>query len=97
MTLPASAVPRTTSVLSLVTPSLELAPVSVLMLVTHGAAGGVVSTVILAAAEVGDRLPARSSALAVKLCAPSLRAALIGRLHLPLPSAVIDPTSTPWS
>ena len=56
-----------------------------------GAAGAVVSMMTLRAAEV-VLLPAASVALAVMLCVPSLNALLV-MLQLPLPSAVVVPST----
>ena len=68
--LPASAVPVNVGVLTLVTLSVLEVPLSLAAVRSgaEGAAGAVVSMVMLRAAEATERLPAASAAVAVTLC-----------------------------
>ena len=72
----ASAVPVSVSVLSLVMPS-PTVPLSVENEAMVGATGAAVSTVTLSAVEAAPVLPATSVAVAVRLWAPLLSAAVV--------------------
>ena len=87
----ASAVPVSVSVLSLVMPS-PTVPLSVENEAMVGATGAVVSMVTLSAVEAAPVLPAASVAVAVRLWAPLLSAAVV-KLQAPLPLAVALPSS----
>ena len=87
---PASAVPLRVSVLPAVMPS-PPTPVSEAKPVMTGAAGAAVSTVTTRAGEAALTLPAASVAVALKLCAPSARAA-VAKLQAPAPFAVTVPS-----
>ena len=89
MVAPASAVPARVSVVSFVAP--DTTPASSLMEVMMGAAGAALSTVTARAADAGPVPPAASVATAVKLCAPSVRAAVV-KLHVPAPVTVAVPS-----
>ena len=92
--LPASAVPFTVRVLSLVIRSVVLRPVSSLTMSSVGVAGGAVSTVMVALPALLV-LPATSVAVKVKACAPSASVPVLARVQPPWASAVTVPTSTP--
>src|SRR5437773_1035383 len=62
---------------------------------TDGAAGAAASIVTLRALEAVPVLPARSVALAVMLCGPSLRVTVLVMVQLPLPLAAAVPTGLP--
>ena len=68
--------PVSVSVLSLVMPS-PTAPLSVENDAMVGAAGAVVSIVTASAVEAAPVLPAASVAVAVRLCAPFVSAAVV--------------------
>ena len=72
----ASAVPVRVSVLSLVMPS-PTVPLSVENAAIAGALGAAASTVTPKAAEAALVLPAASVAVAVRLCVPFARAAVV--------------------
>ena len=95
--LPGSAVPLTVSVLSLVILSVALVPVSSPTLFTPGAAGAVVSMVIVTELALTLLLPATSVALALKRWAPSARPVAVVMVHLPWASVMTVPMATPLS
>ena len=76
-TLFASAVPRTTRVVSAVTPSAAFAPVSALIPVTAGADGADVSTTTANGADNPLTFPAASVAVAAKAYGPSASAVAV--------------------
>src|SRR5207302_1026434 len=85
----ASALPATVNAVALVMPSDAEAPLSGLMALMVGAAGGLVSMMTEKALEASLRLPAMSVALAVRSWLPAAR--LLARLQAPDPSAVAVP------
>ena len=89
--LPASAVPVRVRTLADVMPS-PTTPVSFENEATVGALGAAVSTLSLSAVEAALTLPAASTALAVKACAPSDSVAVV-KLHAPPTLAVAVPSS----
>ena len=89
---PGSTVPVTVSVLSLVSLSVALEPVSSPTLVTTRLDGAVRSTVTAKPELAGLVLPATSVALAVKVCTPSVSAPVAVSVQLPWASAVTVPT-----
>src|SRR5919108_490970 len=77
--LPASAVPVNVGVVTLVRLSVLEVPLSLAAARSgaDGAAGAAVSTVTLRAVEAAETLPAASVAVAVTLCGPAARAAVV--------------------
>ena len=85
--LPASAVPLRVGVLSFVILSLLLTPLSLSSIKSIvGFSGAVVSIVTVRDSELSLLFPARSVALAVSVCSPSLRALSSETVKLQLPS-----------
>ena len=95
-TAPGSAVPRKTTVFVLVAVA-TLAPSSARFTSATGeTAGAVASTVTSRAADTALSLPASSTTVVVKLCAPSPRLLAV-TLQAPVASAVVEATSAPRS
>ena len=86
----ASALPVSVRVLSLVMPS-PAVPLSVEYEAIAGATGALVSMVTLSAVDAALVLPATSVAVAVRLWAPLVSAAVV-KDQVPLPSAVALPS-----
>ena len=77
-------------------PSVALLPVSSPTMVMVGTAGGVVS-IATTCMRLPEVLPATSVAVKVNTCAPSDSVPVLGKVQLPLPSAVTVPISVPLS
>ena len=77
-------------------PSVALLPVSSPTMVMVGTAGGVVS-IVTQFMLLGEVLPATSVAVKLNTCVPSDSVPVLGKVQLPLPSAVTVPISVPLS
>src|SRR5437588_124636 len=95
--LPASAVPVKVGGVLLGRLSVVELPLSLAAVRSgvEGAVGAPVSIVTLRALEAVPVLPARSVALAVMLCGPSVRVTVLVMVQLPVPLAAPVPTGLP--